>query len=205
MGAASSIVASSSARAFAVVVEASRRSARAALRYHYRTRFKACGANVRFDPASSRIDYEHVRVGSNVFLGAGAVIGRADIGDDVMFGPNVHIRDGNHRYNVLGKTIQDSGDGEPGLVVIASDVWIGDGTTVIRGGSVGEGSVVGTRSLVTKSDPCLCNRRRYAMPRSQTAVRRRRVARAPTAPRPPSRRGRANADRARSGAQRTGG
>ncbi len=161
MGTASSIVASSSARAFAVVVEASRRSARAALRYHYRTRFKACGANVRFDPASSRIDDEHVRVGSNVFLGAGAVIGRADIGDDVMFGPNVHIRDGNHRYNVLGKTIQDSGDGEPGLVVIASDVWIGDGTTVIRGGSVGEGSVIGTRSLVTKSDPCLCNRRRY--------------------------------------------
>ena len=153
MGAASSLVASSAARAFAVVFDASRRSSHAALRYHYRRRFKACGANVRFDPASSRIDYEHVRIGSNVFLGKGAVIGRADIGDDVMFGPNVHIRDGNHRYDVVGKTIQDSGDGAPGLVVIARDVWIGDGTTVIRGGSVGEGSVIGTRSLVTRAIP----------------------------------------------------
>jgi len=141
------------AHLFASFYETQRRAVGTILRYHYRPRFKQCGSNVSFDPATSQIDYEHVSLGSNVSLGSGAVIGRARIGDDVMFAPNVHLRDGNHRYDLVGRAIRESGDADPGLVEIGSDVWIGDGTTVLRGGRVGEGAVIGTRSVVTRPVP----------------------------------------------------
>src|SRR4051794_37748494 len=76
-------------------------------RTYYKTKLEACGPNCRFDPLSSEIRYDAVRLGSNVFIGPGAVIGRAVIGNDVMFGPGVHVRNGNHSFEVLGSTIQD--------------------------------------------------------------------------------------------------
>jgi acetyltransferase-like isoleucine patch superfamily enzyme len=101
-----------------VVFQIWRGALRAALRRSHRTQFTACGENVAFDPLTSEIGYGHVRVGSNVHIGPGGVMGHAQIGDDVMFGPDVHLRDGNHRYDVVGRAAIDSGSTEPGLVVI---------------------------------------------------------------------------------------
>jgi acetyltransferase-like isoleucine patch superfamily enzyme len=120
---------------------------------YYRTKLAACGDDVWFDPSSSDIAYPHVRLGSRVYIGPGAIIGRADIGCDVMLAPNVAIRDGYHHYEQIGKPIRDSGGAEPGRVVIGDDVWIGEGAVVLRQGAVGEGAVVGTRSVVTEPIP----------------------------------------------------
>lgn len=141
------------AHGLTVLFLACRRASRAILRRYYRTQFAACGENVAFDPLSSEIAYGHVRVGSNVHIGPGAVMGHAQIGDDVMLGPNVHLRDGNHRYDLVGRPAIDSGSTDPGMVVVGSDVWIGDGTTVLRHGSVADGCIIGTRSLVTRPIP----------------------------------------------------
>jgi acetyltransferase-like isoleucine patch superfamily enzyme len=44
-------------------------------------------------------------------------------------------------------------DRETGTTVIGNDVWIGKGATVLAGLTVGDGAVVGTRAVVTKSVP----------------------------------------------------
>jgi acetyltransferase-like isoleucine patch superfamily enzyme len=44
-------------------------------------------------------------------------------------------------------------DRETGPTVIGNDVWIGKGATVLTGLTVGDGAVIGTRAVVTKSVP----------------------------------------------------
>jgi maltose O-acetyltransferase len=124
-------------------------------RTYFRTKLQGCGRNCRFDPLSSEIFYEAVTLGDNAFIGPGAVIGRAVIGNDVMFGPNVHVRNGNHSFEVIGVTIQDASDpsDDRDPVVIEDDVWIGQDTTILPRGRVGEGSVIGTRSIVNRPVP----------------------------------------------------
>jgi acetyltransferase-like isoleucine patch superfamily enzyme len=122
----------------------------AVARFHYRRRLLSCGEDVVFDPLSSTIQYDQVRIGSRVYIGPGATIGRADIGDDVMLGPNVSLRDGYHAYDVVGKTMRDSGDAAagPGRVIVGSDVWIGEGAVLLRRARVPDGVVVGTKAMV---------------------------------------------------------
>jgi acetyltransferase-like isoleucine patch superfamily enzyme len=129
------------------------RAYRSIVRYHYRAQLESCGDDVVFDPLTSNIDYAHVRLGSRVYIGPGATIGRADIGDDVMLGPNVSIRDGYHAYDVVGKPVRDSGSTTPGRVVVGNDVWIGEGAVLLARAVVPDGVVIGTKSLVTGPVP----------------------------------------------------
>ncbi len=142
-------------------------------RTYYRTRFEQCGRNCRFDPLSSEIRYEVIKVGDDVFMGPGAVIGRAIIGNDVMFGPGVHIRNGNHTFEQVGVPIREGDDphDDHDAIVIGDDVWIGQDTTVLHRGSIGEGAVIGTRSLVNRpippyvvaaGQPCRIIRKRFS-------------------------------------------
>jgi acetyltransferase-like isoleucine patch superfamily enzyme len=142
-------------------------------RTYYRTRLEACGENCRFDPLSSHIRYEAVKLGDNVFIGPGAVIGRAVIGNDVMFGPRVHIRNGNHSFGVVGTTIREANDpgDDHGPIMIGDDVWVGEESTILHRGAIGEGSVIGTRSLVDRpippyvvagGQPCRILKRRFS-------------------------------------------
>jgi acetyltransferase-like isoleucine patch superfamily enzyme len=137
------------------VVEFLRRLYRALARHHYKGQLLACGESVVFDPLTSRIDYQHVRMGSRVYIGPGAKIGRADIGNDVMMGPNVSIYDGYHAYDVVGKTLRESGNAAigPGRVPIGDDVWIGEGAVLLRRAQIPEGVVVGTKAMVTGPVP----------------------------------------------------
>lgn len=68
--------------------------------------------------------------------------GQISVGDDVMFGPIVHITHGYHRFDLPGKSIRDSGPGEKIEVKVEDDVWVGAGATLMRGVTVGEGFIV---------------------------------------------------------------
>jgi acetyltransferase-like isoleucine patch superfamily enzyme len=137
-------------------------------------RFKSVAPDVQFDPIGGHILYQGLQVGSHTVLGAGARIwAQKDIriGNDVMFGPEVYVMDGYHRTDVIGKTIQDSGADERQPVVIEDDVWVGTRTTIMKGVRIGQGSVVGAESLVTKSvppyviaggNPCRVIRKRFS-------------------------------------------
>lgn len=95
---------------------------------------------------------DEIRVGRNVFVNQNCTfydLGGLDIADDVMIGPNVSILTEGHpvppsqrRASVVGKPI-----------VIARNVWIAAGATIIGGVTVGENSVVAAGSVVTRDVP----------------------------------------------------
>lgn len=75
------------------------------------------------------------------------------IDDDVMIGSNVHIYISNHRFNMLDTLIIDQGHEPPMPVVLKRGCWIGANVTLLPGVEIGENSVIGAGSVVTKSVP----------------------------------------------------
>lgn len=123
-------------------------------RYWFRRRFAKCGSDFRFSPLTSSFHYGKIEIGDRVYIGSGANLsGKVTIGDDVMFAQNVHVTDGYHRFDVVGKTIHASGPGEKVRVHVEADAWVGAGSTLMKGVRIGEGAVVGAKSLVLKDVP----------------------------------------------------
>lgn len=84
---------------------------------------------------------------------------RVTIRDGVMFGSRIHVTDHSH-----GHYHGDYQDGpykrpshrllSPGRpVLIESNVWLGDGVVVLPGVTIGEGTIVGANSVVSRSLP----------------------------------------------------
>ena len=98
--------------------------------------------------------------GANLSLGAGTFVGNGcvivaqqsiRIGQRVLIGEYVSIRDQDHRIDGAGP-ILDSGF-ETSPIEIGDDVWIGAKSTVLRGSCIGNGAVVGAHSLVRGNLP----------------------------------------------------
>ena len=125
-------------------------------------RMLSCGKDVFFSPCDSIITYESLYVGNHVSIGyhADFVATRSKIiiGDHVVFGPHVSIRGGDHRFDIPGRYI-DSIKDEDKLpqndadVIFEGDNWIGMNATILKGVTVGFGSVVAAGAVVTKSIP----------------------------------------------------
>tara|TARA_R110001592_G_scaffold135570_2_gene351867 strand:- start:206 stop:760 length:555 start_codon:yes stop_codon:yes gene_type:complete len=120
--------------------------------------FASCGDKVDFDPLNSTFSYSSIEVGNNVFIGGRAwfscAFGKIVIGSYVMFGPDVKILGGNHRFNTVGRRMYGDSQkkvGEDPGVVIHDDVWIGANSVILAGVEIGEGAVVGAGSVVTKT------------------------------------------------------
>jgi acetyltransferase-like isoleucine patch superfamily enzyme len=63
------------------------------------------------------------------------------------------INSDDHRIDIVGKTIWDSGRGDKGRIVVDDDVWIGHGAIVLTPVHVGRGAVVAAGSVVTEDVP----------------------------------------------------
>lgn len=70
------------------------------------------------------------------------------IGNRVQLGPNVSIYSAGHEISVLSR-IKCVEFGDP--VYIEDDAWIGGGTIILPGVTIGKGSTIGAGSIVTKS------------------------------------------------------
>ena len=72
------------------------------------------------------------------------------IGDYVMIGPNTMISTVNHPISPMGRR-KHLGVGKP--VTIGNDVWIGGNVTILPGVHIGDNTVIGAGSIVTKDIP----------------------------------------------------
>lgn len=127
----------------------------------YKKEMKHCGSNVYLRPTSSDLkglwnlsigDYTSVPKGS-VFYCTGASL---TIGNKVIFGPHPTIITGDHRIDVIGKYIIDSHEKLPENdvpVIIEDDVWTGANITILKGVTIGRGSVIAAGAVVNKSCP----------------------------------------------------
>ena len=124
--------------------------------YLIKTQFNSVGRNVIFDPFD-KIGYKNVSIGNDVFIGPGATFSASKshitIGNKVMFGPNVTIMGGDHNHSIIGKymfdvKVKNIDDDQP--IIIKDDVWIGAGAIILKGVTIGEGSIVAAGALVIK-------------------------------------------------------
>lgn len=94
-------------------------------------------------------------LGKNVQFGYGCLLDApATIGNNVLFAGNVTLLGKNaHTFNTPCKTIWSGERGETPPVVVENDVWIGFGSIVMSGVTIGAGAVVAAGSVVTKDVP----------------------------------------------------
>ncbi|WP_118193893.1 sugar O-acetyltransferase [Albibacterium indicum] len=99
-------------------------------------------------------DYGYnIHIGNNFFSNFNCTIldvGLVTIGDDVLLGPNVSLFTVNH--------VQDPQGRKDGLeyakpIVIGNNVWVGGNVVILPGITIGDNSIIGAGSVVTKNIP----------------------------------------------------
>ncbi|MEH6587338.1 MAG: acyltransferase [Halioglobus sp.] len=93
--------------------------------------------------------------GKNTFCGDFCVFGVNElisIGSDVMIAQAVTIRDTDHNYERLDTPMNKQGI-TAAAVVIEDDVWIGHGAAILKGVSIGRGSIISAGAVVTRDVP----------------------------------------------------
>jgi acetyltransferase-like isoleucine patch superfamily enzyme len=98
---------------------------------------------------------EGFKIGNSSSIGAYSYIGCAgfiEIGDNVLMGPNVFLLAESHNFGNIDIPIKKQGVHRKGIK-INNDVWIGANTKILDGVTVGEGTVIGAGSVVTRDIP----------------------------------------------------
>lgn len=120
-----------------------------------------CGENARVNQPIW-VDY-----GCNISLGAGSLInmnctlldtGRIIIGENVLIGPDVKVYTAVHPVSADERVYTDKAGysairTQTAPVVIGNNVWIGGGAILLPGVTIGDHTVIGAGSVVTKSIP----------------------------------------------------
>lgn len=113
--------------------------------------------NHRIHPSAS------LRCGKNIYLGKNSHINqfcciwaskntKIILGDDLLMGPGVKMFSSNHNTKdvSLPMNVQPWVERD---IVIGNDVWIGSNSVILAGVKIGDGTVIGAGSVVTKDIP----------------------------------------------------
>ena len=129
----------------------------------YKHAMKSCGRHVYIRPLHSDIKgLWNLSIGDGSSIPKGSTfyctIAPLTIGRKVVFGPRPTIITGDHRIDMIGRYMIDVGDNEKlpeqdQPIVIEDDVWCGANVTILKGVTIGRGSVVAAGAVVTKSFP----------------------------------------------------
>lgn len=120
-------------------------------REFYRLALSACSADCQIS-FGTVISHPGTRIGARVYIGLHCNLGLCDVGDDVLFGSDVHILSGSrqHAFDDRDRPINTQG-GAFERVHIGADTWIGNGARVLA--DVGARCVVGAGAVVTRPIP----------------------------------------------------
>jgi acetyltransferase-like isoleucine patch superfamily enzyme len=117
-----------------------------------------CAISAGMMPGQTCVTSPVVRIGNRCLIGRGSgIVGHLaiDIGDDVWTGHHVYITDQNHGYEDVTRPISRQTQPER-PVSIGDGSWLGTGTVVLPGASIGRHVAVGANSVVTGTLPDFC-------------------------------------------------
>jgi len=106
--------------------------------------------NVEFFSPNNRVS-----IGNHVGINSGTVIiSDLVVGNYVLIAPRCgFINRGEHTYDVCGQPIYYGPRARSEVIIIKDDVWIGYGSTILGGVTIGEGSIVAAGSIVINDVP----------------------------------------------------
>lgn len=129
--------------------------------FFIKRKMNRCGRHVYLRPMSSDFKgIENFRIGNHVSIPKGSTFystkAMLTVKDNVIFGPNPTIITGDHRIDVIGTPIIDSHESLPQndmAVTIEEDVWTGANIVILKGVTIGRGSIIAAGAVVNKSCP----------------------------------------------------
>lgn len=116
-------------------------------KFNYSSWSNHIGLNHRCIISTMSSDAELV-IGNNLGMSSSSItcFKKIEIGNDVRIGANCVIADGDFH-------LDDPRVGEPVPIRIEDNVWLGYGVIVMKGVTIGENSIIGMNSVVTKDIP----------------------------------------------------
>jgi acetyltransferase-like isoleucine patch superfamily enzyme len=123
-----------------------------------RKKFEYFGKDAEFRPGAIAVTCSQISIGEKVVIRPNTMLfadsdAKIIIEDNVLMGSGIHIYVGNHRYDMSGVPIIEQGHYPSKDVVVKEGAWIGANAMLLSGVIVGNNSVVGAGSVVTKSVP----------------------------------------------------
>ena len=99
------------------------------------------------------INCKKIVIGNSVYIGNNCHLSVDDIkiDDFTLLASQVSIVGGDHRFDVVGVPIKNTGRAVRKGVSIGKVCWIGHGVTILDGINIGEGAIIAAGSIVTKS------------------------------------------------------
>jgi carbonic anhydrase/acetyltransferase-like protein (isoleucine patch superfamily) len=126
-----------------------------------RSKFGHFGNYSEFRPGAFAVDCSKISVGERVVIRPGTMLFgdyrskgiTITIEDDVQIGSGIHIYVSNHLFKVIDSKIDNTEHGLIKPVILKKGCWIGANTIILPGVVIGEYSIIGAGSVVTKSVP----------------------------------------------------
>jgi maltose O-acetyltransferase len=124
-------------------------------------RFRQFCAHLILDDCGKWVNIDRgVTFATDIKLGNGSGIGAncsiptgVSIGENVMMGIDILMFTNEHRYDDITIPMGKQGRTEVKPIVIEDDVWIGSRSLIMKGVTIGHGSIIAAGSVVTKDVP----------------------------------------------------
>lgn len=115
--------------------------------------FKQIGKNVWIEPDFKCEFGKNITIEDDVYINFGCIIldcAEVTIGSHTLFGPNIGLYPVNHSTDAQER-INGGCYGKP--IYIGKNVWLGGDVKVLAGVTIGDNTIIGTGSIVTKDIP----------------------------------------------------